>query len=273
MVNLELQNYVKSSRAAGVPDDQIRQTLSTQGWSEADISQSLNSMGSAVSQADLAHSGYSRLFLGSKGIMTSVVVLILLGLGGYFLFASRNNTPQPDTGSTNINKTIDTSNQDNSANNTEEQKEITDPPFGCKDLLTNAEFESATGTKIADYTFSTKISKFGEKVGTLNCTYTKPGYVFGFSTSWYGKDLTALQELEAKQSHTMVPELGYKSYVDFLGMYVVDTNQKYYISVSSRLPSAELTSFYDTDFTNPKSIGYKINFGIAKSVNNNLNKY
>ncbi len=89
MITPELQNYINQSRAAGQTDEQIRQTLSTRGWVQADLDAAFGT----------ATTGTSKF---PKWAIWLIVLLVLLpmlfwgvmwGLGVYGVYKLRNIVP------------------------------------------------------------------------------------------------------------------------------------------------------------------------------------
>ncbi len=186
MTNLDLENYIKSSRASGLTDDQIKQTLSTQGWSQADISEA---MGASVSAGTVSAVGTTAVVgaasaWSAKTIVAIIVGLAILGTGGYFVFAKKS--------SQNMNDSLD-SNQ--AASNIPKTSKSDNTPFTCKELLSDAEFETATGKKAADYTLEEKHDN------VLGCVYNSIGDVKNLDVISFGlsspSPLTASSMVEA----------------------------------------------------------------------------
>ena len=76
----ELQNYINQSRAAGLTDDQIRQSLVAKGWKEGDIKKSFVSKSS---RSTLDKIGLISFIL--FGILFLPVVFMIYIFGGAFL--------------------------------------------------------------------------------------------------------------------------------------------------------------------------------------------
>lgn len=72
MLTPEIQNYITQSRSAGMSDAQIRQNLTMQGWSQADLDQAFG-----VAAGTVQTSGKSSA---SKIITVTVILLVLLAL-------------------------------------------------------------------------------------------------------------------------------------------------------------------------------------------------
>lgn len=66
MLSPEAQQYIAQSRASGMPDDQIRQNLIGQGWSETDVT-------AVLSPATLPSSG-----VGNSGLIVRVILFVLI---------------------------------------------------------------------------------------------------------------------------------------------------------------------------------------------------
>lgn len=87
MITPELQKFISEQRSQGVPDTQIRQNLASGGWSASDLDEAMgvqqlaNTYSSQV--AAKSASGY-----GLWSVLI-VVVLVVLGLGGYVFYKSQ----------------------------------------------------------------------------------------------------------------------------------------------------------------------------------------
>lgn len=148
MPNPQLQSYVSQSRATGMSDDQIRQSLQAQGWTEADISEALG-MTSVAEPISAGSSGLSK-----KILIIILAILIAGGAGAYFLL-SGDDSGEPMTESKSSKSDID-----------------------CSKLLPSSEFERITGYKASDYELLTEQQepsgqeyKSGAKI--ISCGYVK----------------------------------------------------------------------------------------------------
>ncbi len=108
MITPEVQNYINQSRAAGMTNDQIRQTLAAQGWQQSDLDQAFGSTAASTSSAG----NHGKVI----GIVLGIIILLLLvfGVVGYGFYnkfkqsktnvSQNTNTPY---GSNNNNKAPD----------------------------------------------------------------------------------------------------------------------------------------------------------------------
>ena len=79
MINPELGNYIRDSRAMGVGDEQIKQTLLSQGWNEADVLASIsNPDGIPLAASETK----TPLWKNKKIIIGVIVILLVLVAGG-----------------------------------------------------------------------------------------------------------------------------------------------------------------------------------------------
>lgn len=101
MITPEVQNYINQSRAAGMPDDQIRQTLVAQGWQQADLDQAFGTTAAPASSTG----SHGKLMGMMFGIL--ILVLLILGVGGYSFYnklkQAAQNTSTPGTNNNNSN--------------------------------------------------------------------------------------------------------------------------------------------------------------------------
>ena len=90
----ELQNYITQSRAAGIPDDQIRRSLVGQGWSVSDIDQAFGISGIGIDT--VSAKSYTKIIV---IVLLIVVVLPALIWGAILAFGyyklTRNTNPTP----------------------------------------------------------------------------------------------------------------------------------------------------------------------------------
>ena len=152
MVNPEVQNYINQSRASGMTDDQIRSALSAQGRAEADVSAALGSGVAAPAVGSSVVAGTASTWLTGKVIGLIIVLLIVLGVGGYFFFAKKSipqNMPS-----------------DNQLSNNQQVAVNGSPNFSCKDILSESEFKSVTGYNVADFEFDEYLTE------SLICSYS-----------------------------------------------------------------------------------------------------
>jgi hypothetical protein len=87
MITPELQAYVSQSRASGMSDDQIRQSLTTQGWAEADVMQALGSSNSVAKSN----------WFDTKHITTYIAIIIALGLVAYAVATTMKKSSKVQT--------------------------------------------------------------------------------------------------------------------------------------------------------------------------------
>ncbi len=88
MITPEIQEYIGQQREAGIPDAQIRQTLTVQGWQQADLDQAFGP--SPIVNAMSAVAPVTASISSTKVITAVITTLVILGAGGYFMFSKRS---------------------------------------------------------------------------------------------------------------------------------------------------------------------------------------
>ncbi len=81
----EVQQYINQQRTAGVSDSQIRQSLTTQGWTQADLDQAFGVAPNTAPQASLSNNT-------KKIIWAIIIIFVLLPLLSYVWFRIANNS-------------------------------------------------------------------------------------------------------------------------------------------------------------------------------------
>ncbi|MFH1175362.1 MAG: hypothetical protein V1698_01415, partial [bacterium] len=89
MANKQIFDYIKKSLENGFSEQQIRIALSQQGWQDNDIDQAFKEVGECRNLVS-AVSGRLNKKLIAK-ILSGFVALILMGIGGYFVFGLSQN--------------------------------------------------------------------------------------------------------------------------------------------------------------------------------------
>jgi hypothetical protein len=297
-MNPELQNYIKQARIMGKSDQTITQELSSGGWTQADINQALGSpiLGtSAVGSAVVATGGISGKIVG-----IIAVILIILGVGGYFVYSKKTSTQTPaddsqTTDQTNSNQVATT---EPSTKTTTTNTEAAKAPFGCKDILSDTEFEATTGKKIADYKLS---EEFGTatSINKLSCKYepiNKTKEIFlpiifsiqwspNYSATWLANalmpkapDLESVKALggsEAEYQEILknvnalqkVSTVGLGAYYLGMGTYIfAATGDKYHVIIQG-------TGFAGGGLNTASETSLNLYNNFARTLDANLSKY
>ncbi len=244
MANPELQNYISQSRSSGMSNEQIRQSLVSQGWAEADVSEALG-LGAATTSAGSAAAASG--WLTGKTIAGILAVLVLGGAATYFLLS--NSSDQSKT---------TTENSDNASNDsTPPPAQTANAPFKCSDLFTDADIRTITGAGMDNF----KQEEIPMGGSILLCTYNPepsasfspldPGFkILAFSV-YYGPDAKSHHYSnkeytgEAFKDQKDYPGYGTDAYKDGSGFGMLSTNQKYVVnmevaSLEDRLKMAAL---------------------------------
>jgi hypothetical protein len=91
MITLELENYIKQSRAQGMSDDQIRQNLLSGGWNKVDLDQALSEHHAPLATNHTTQKSYKKLVI-TILIILSLPILLALGIYGAFVYMAMQNT-------------------------------------------------------------------------------------------------------------------------------------------------------------------------------------
>ncbi|MBX4205374.1 MAG: hypothetical protein KW788_04305 [Candidatus Doudnabacteria bacterium] len=141
----ELEKYIADSKAAGITEEQIKQSLLTQGWPEADIIAGLGSASAVAvvtpAAAVAVRSGGIAWF--SPKIFALVLALVLAGGGGYFAY-TKMYLADKDSGVKGI--LASKSNKDN---------------IDCRKIFPESDFNRITGKVAADYELKQDLDNLG----------------------------------------------------------------------------------------------------------------
>ena len=138
MITPELESYIKSSRASGISDSQIRQNLLSQGgWTPADLDQAF-AAGSAPPITSAARAAVTGGM--SIKVIGIIVAVLLIGgsAGAYFVLNKPSELPcnAPGCNGSGINPYPDQNRQEQSNNSTNTKTQVaTSAPFHCEDLF------------------------------------------------------------------------------------------------------------------------------------------
>lgn len=180
MLTPEIKNYISQSRASGVSDDQIRQTLAGQGWAQADLDE-------ALKQTKMP--SWTKYLIAGLIILLVLPLLVWAGIAGYGFYKLKNLSAP----SANNNQ----SNQP-AANNQNEPADSGMNFGSCSD--SSAKLSSDFPTNFTTYpnsklVTSTTVPGNGETtIITLYCTsdtaQTVVDYLISYNPSWNIVDKT-----------------------------------------------------------------------------------
>ena len=172
MIAPELQNYIRQSRTSGMTDEQIRQNLASQGWTEADISQALGSNSAASATSVVASVGVTGWLTG-KVITIIIAALLILGGGAYFALSKKGSPPQQEISDNTLpqnNQPTNTTNGTGSGNS--QSKPSTLSQYRCEGLLPESEYIRIFGK--APFVFKGRWVEEqlpDQRFSDLNCNY------------------------------------------------------------------------------------------------------
>ncbi len=196
-----------------------------------------------------------------RGIILALVILVLALLGAIFYLIFMGNPF--------AHKSITQANPDQNLSATIPPTgyRIQDAPFSCQELLSNDEIERIVGDKIGNFKQDATVNK-SEVSSTLTCSYTKPQYRYNFQVNWYVPGQSTTAESDYVSNGVKISSLGAEANVNAIRMEVLSTNKKYLMVMDTGLPTTQ--AGWPPD---PHSATYKINFEMAKTIDNNLNNY
>lgn len=246
MPNQELQNYINQSRASGVPDEQIRQTLAAQGWSEADLNEAFGQVAASVSTASVSSVGTG--WLSAKVVTVAVTLLLIGGIGAYIVFSTKK--PSNESGGVN-------SSQNQVANNPPSQNKA-ERSLKCEDLLPADDFKRVTQKDLSKYLPKWDIVKDGLLGCEVLGDYGLPWLSFGVIARWEEGDnrWDVLKEQALKLSnqyskYEQVSNIGSDAYFLNNSLNALSSNKKYTLDVSAptKEQSIEIAKIIDANLS------------------------
>ncbi len=156
MIKPELVDYINKATAAGKSRDVIGTELRAQGWPEADINETISSLGNSVSptfnSSPLSSDAGTLAAATTGGVGTLIIkiALVLLVVGGGYAFYAYITSSQSPLSSLSSSSSSQ---------------------FACADLLPATDFERITGQSASNYVTVPLFSEVVPGIKILTCDY------------------------------------------------------------------------------------------------------